>query len=68
MNPISISVPPTAFFSASESARARRGRQRSSDDTFKQLILTLIALPLVLVIGSSRAKAIPGPAEVQALD
>jgi DHA2 family multidrug resistance protein len=39
------------------------------DNAFKLLmILTLIALPLVLLIGSSRAKAIPGPAEVHALD
>jgi DHA2 family multidrug resistance protein len=39
------------------------------DNTFKLLmILTLIALPLVLLIGSSRATKIPGPAEVHALD
>jgi hypothetical protein len=36
---------------------------------FKLLvILTLIALPLVPLIGSSRAKEIPGQAEVHALD
>jgi DHA2 family multidrug resistance protein len=39
------------------------------DNTFKLLmILTLIALPLVLVIGSSQAKKAPGPTEVHAMD
>jgi DHA2 family multidrug resistance protein len=39
------------------------------DNTFKLLmILTMIALPLVLVIGSSRAKKAPGPSEVPAMD
>ena len=40
------------------------------DNTFKLLmVLTLIALPLVLVIGSSRArKDIGGPAEAHAMD
>ena len=32
------------------------------------MVLTLIALPLVLVIGSSRAKLARRPAEVHAMD
>jgi DHA2 family multidrug resistance protein len=42
----------------------------SYENTFKLLmVLTLIALPLVLVIGSSRAKKdAGGPAEVHAMD
>jgi DHA2 family multidrug resistance protein len=39
------------------------------DNTFKLLmVMTLIALPLVLVIGSSHAKKAPGPTEVHAMD
>jgi DHA2 family multidrug resistance protein len=39
------------------------------DNTFKLLmVLTLVALPLVLVIGSSRAKLSGGPAEAHAMD
>jgi DHA2 family multidrug resistance protein len=39
------------------------------DNTFKLLmVLTLIALPLVLLIGRTRAKPTGGPAEVHAMD
>ena len=39
------------------------------DNTFKLLmILTLIALPLVLLIGSSRAKKAPGGTPIHAMD
>ena len=39
------------------------------DNTFKLLmVLTLIALPLVLLIGSSRAKKATAPQEVHAMD
>jgi hypothetical protein len=48
---------------------ARQATIISYDNMFKLLvILTPIALPLVLLIGSSRATKIPGPAEVHALD
>jgi DHA2 family multidrug resistance protein len=41
----------------------------SYDNTFKLLmVLTLLALPLVLLIGSSRAKPGAAPAEAHAMD
>jgi DHA2 family multidrug resistance protein len=41
----------------------------SYDNTFKLLmVLTLCALPLVLFIGSARAKPASGPDEVHAMD